>query len=137
MNLDQVEVVRLQKPEALLHRAQHTVAVTWIGFGRKKYFFSPMLGKFTESFFAEPLDPLSRVGTSGIEVRDSQTESALEQRLRFILVRHRTKPGAGAKTNDRNHFTGFAKPPLRQRIRTAGTQRYVGGFEYHESRPAF
>src|SRR5213594_2356488 len=49
-----------------------------------------MLGKFTESFFAEPLDPLSHVGTSAIEVRDSQIESALEQRLRFILVRHRT-----------------------------------------------
>ena len=53
MDLNQIEIVRLQKSQALLHRTQRAISVPRIDLGREKDVLAPLFGKFAEPFLAK------------------------------------------------------------------------------------
>ena len=86
MNLDQVEVVRLEKLETGFYGAQSAVLVSRINLGGEKDIFPALLRKLSKPLLAQSLQWSARVGTRGVEVVNAEGESALEQRLRGIFV---------------------------------------------------
>jgi len=71
MDLDKVEVVRLQKPEAGLDRAQCAIAVSRIDLGGEKNILPALLEKLAETLLAQTLQWSARVRPCGTEVIDS------------------------------------------------------------------
>ena len=114
VDLDQIDVIGLQELEAGLHRAQRAVAVSRVDLGGEKDFLAPRLDEFAEPLFAQSFDRTARVGAGGVEVIDAEAESPFEQGLRRVFVFDGAEAGAGAETDARDHFTGFAEAAFRQ-----------------------
>ena len=114
MDLNQIEIVCLEKFEAGFYRAQGTVLVSRINLGGEKDFFAPLLGKLSEPFLAQPFQWPPRIGSRGIKIVDSKCESALEQCLRGNLVLNGTETSAGTESDARHHFSSFPETAFRQ-----------------------
>ena len=78
VDLDQVEIVRLEKLEAGFYGAQRAVAVSRINLGGEKDILPALLGKLAETLLAQPLQWPARVRAGGIEVIDSEIKGPLE-----------------------------------------------------------
>ena len=115
MDLDQIEVIRLEKLEASFHGAQCAVAVSRINLGGEKDIFPALLGKLAKPLLAQPFQWPARVGTRGVEIVNAKGESALEQRLRGIFVLNGAEACAGAEADAGNHFSSSPQPAFRQR----------------------